>query len=130
MIKTVLIIDDSMFMRMVLKKCLTDRFDFEYAEAKDGLEGLEKFKTLGPDLTFLDLTMPVMDGFEALDEMKKFDPDALVIVATADVQEQAEILVLKAGALMILQKPPSTESVSEAVQKAMAAQAVTKTKNG
>jgi len=117
--KTVLIIDDSMFMRMVLKKCLKDGFDFEYTEAKDGLEGFEKFKTLRPDLTFLDLTMPVMDGFEALDEIRKFDPDAVVIIVTADIQEQVQTLVMNAGALMVLQKPPTTESVALAVQKAI-----------
>lgn len=122
--KTVLIVDDSLFMRMVLKKHLSDRFDFEYTEAKDGLEGLEKFKTLLPDLTFLDLTMPVMDGFEALDKMKKFDPDAVIIIVTADVQEQVQTLVLKAGALMVLQKPPTTENIADAVQKAMKTRAM------
>ncbi|MFQ5543997.1 MAG: response regulator transcription factor [Nitrospiria bacterium] len=119
MIKKVLIVDDSLFMRMVLKKFLSDRYDFEFTEAKDGLEALEKFKTFQPDLTFLDLTMPVMDGFQALDEMKKLHPDAVIIVATADVQEKVQVRVMKAGALTVLPKPPTKESVEAAVLKAM-----------
>ena len=44
-----------------------------------GLAGLEKFREIGPDITFLDLTMPVMDGAQALEEMKKQNPDAVII---------------------------------------------------
>lgn len=118
MIKKILIVDDSIVARMGLKKAILKDASYELYEAFDGLSGLEQFKTVAPDVTFLDLTMPVMTGFEALDEIKKIDKNAVVIVVTADIQKKTVDRVLEAGALLVISKPPSQEEISGALEKA------------
>ncbi len=118
MIKKILIVDDSPIARKILKKCIPQDRGYEFHEAGNGLEGLEKFKTETPDVTFMDLTMPVMDGIQALEEIKKCDDDAVVIVATADVQVKTIFRVMNLGALMVLKKPVTKETVEDALLKA------------
>lgn len=116
--KKVLIVDDSQVSRLIVKKCLPKGEDFEVFEAGDGREGLEKFKETAPDITFLDLTMPVMDGFQALAEIKKANPAAVVIILTADIQQKTIDRVMAAGAAMVVPKPPSAEIIEESLAKA------------
>ncbi|MEK7359819.1 MAG: response regulator, partial [Planctomycetota bacterium] len=78
----------------------------------------EQFKTVAPDVVFLDLTMPVMTGFQALDEIMKIDKSAAVIVVTADIQKKTMDRVLEAGALLVISKPPSQEEIRSALEKA------------
>ncbi len=73
MTKKLLIVDDSPIARKIMKKILPKEDGFEIFEATNGLEGLNKFKEIRPDITFMDLTMPVMDGVEALEEIKKIN---------------------------------------------------------
>ena len=118
MLKTLLIVDDSPVARMIMKKCLPPEHGLTIYEASNGKEGFEKYLQYHPDLTFMDLTMPVMDGFEALAEIKKNNPDAIVIVATADIQEKVLQRVATLGALHTIKKPPSKTSVLNAIQQA------------
>ena len=77
--KKILIVDDSPVSRQIVKKCLPKDQTFEIYEAVNGQDGLEQFKKNNPDVTFLDLTMPVMDGLEALGEIKKIELCLLLI---------------------------------------------------
>jgi two-component system, chemotaxis family, chemotaxis protein CheY len=118
MIKKILIVDDSPVSRAIIKKCLPKEHSFDIHEAGDGKEGVEKFKEIRPDVTLLDLTMPVMDGCEALQEIKKVDSDAVVIVLTADIQQKTVEKVLALGADMVNPKPPSVDALEAALAKA------------
>ena len=73
--KKLLIVDDSVFVRDVLKDVL-EQGQFEILEAVDGIQGLEAFKNEQPDLVILDILMPNMDGFSAFNEMKKVNPNS------------------------------------------------------
>lgn len=119
MSKKILIVDDSPISRKMLKSCIPKDRDYEFFEAGDGLAGLEMFKEIGPHITFMDLTMPVMDGAQSLEEIKKFDDNAVVIVCTADVQTKSLENVMRLGALLLIKKPPTKESVQEALSKAL-----------
>jgi two-component system chemotaxis response regulator CheY len=101
----------------MLKSCLPKEEDFEISEAGDGLAGLGAFREIRPDITFLDLTMPVMDGVQALEEMKKDDPGALIIVSTADVQAKSIEKVMGLGAFTVLKKPPTKDAVRDLLQR-------------
>ena len=92
--------------------------DYELFDAADGQTGVEKYKELKPDLTFLDLTMPVMNGFQALEEILKFDQKALVIILTADVQIKAVAKAHDLGAFSVVKKPPAKESIAAAIKEA------------
>ncbi len=80
-------------------------------EAGDGQAGLERFREVRPDVTFLDLTMPVMDGFEALARLLEADPGAVVVVATADIQPKAVFKVMEMGAFKVLKKPVARDQL-------------------
>jgi two-component system, chemotaxis family, chemotaxis protein CheY len=118
MISKILIVDDSPISRKMLKSCIPKDREYTYYEAGDGLAGLELYKEIHPDITFMDLTMPVMDGATALNEILKFDKDAVVIVSTADVQVKSLTKVMDLGAFLVVKKPPSKESVQNALSKA------------
>lgn len=115
MARKILIVDDSPISRKMLKSCFPKEQSFDYFEAGDGLAGYELYKEVRPDITFMDLTMPVMDGATSIDEIRKFDPKALIIVSTADVQIKSLSRVMELGAFMVLKKPPSKESVLDAL---------------
>ncbi len=118
MIKKILIVDDSPIARKILKSCLPNDQGYEFHEACDGKEGFERYKDIGPDLTFMDLTMPVMTGYESIDEIIKYDNEALIIVVTADVQMKAIKKSMDLGAYMVIKKPLKREEIHLALLKA------------
>lgn len=121
MIKKILIVDDSPISIKIIKSCMPKDKDYELFDASDGQMGVEKYKEVKPDLTFMDLTMPVMNGFEALEEILKFDQKALVIILTADVQIKAVAKAHDLGAFTVVKKPPAKESIAAAIKEADAA---------
>ena len=118
MIKKILIVDDSPISVKIIKSCMPKDKDYELFDASDGQTGVEKYKEVKPDLTFLDLTMPVMNGFEALEEILKLDQKALVIILTADVQIKAVSKAHDLGAFSVLKKPPAKEAIAAAIKEA------------
>ena len=118
MTKKILIVDDSPIARKMLKSCLPKDQGLEFHEACDGKDGYEKYQELKPDLTFMDLTMPVMTGYESIDAIVKHDSSALIIVVTADVQMTAIKRVMESGAFMVLKKPLKKEEIATAMSKA------------
>ncbi|MCP4266492.1 MAG: response regulator [Candidatus Brocadiaceae bacterium] len=119
MTKKLLIVDDSPIARKMTKKNIPNKEDFEVFEATNGLEGLNKFKEISPDITFMDLTMPVMDGLEALEEIIKIDKNAIVVVSTADVQPKSISKVMSLGAFDVIRKPPKLEKIEEVMLEAL-----------
>lgn len=118
MIRKILIVDDSPIARKMLKACIPQDRVYEIHEACNGLEGIEKFKEISPDVTFMDLTMPLLDGFKTIPQIRQLDPDAIIIVLTADVQPKSLAEVLTLGALTLLKKPAKTESIQNAMEQA------------
>jgi two-component system chemotaxis response regulator CheY len=120
MIKKILLVDDSPISRRIIKSCIPKDRDYEIFEAGDGLAGLEAYKQHTPDVTFMDLTMPIMDGNQATEEIIKFDRDAMIIACTADIQIKSLTNILGLGAFMVVKKPPSKETIEDALAKAEA----------
>lgn len=110
----ILLIDDSVLSRNILKRCLGNQFDF--IEADDGMRGLERYMVEKPDLVFLDLTMPSMNGLDVLDQLRTIDPRARVIVASADIQEQTRLHAEGRGAAAFINKPFTPETVRQVIQ--------------
>lgn len=117
---TLLIVDDSPVAREILKRCLPKDRMFSIVEAVNGQDGLEKFRQYRPEVTFMDLTMPIMDGFEAMTEIRKLDPQAIIIATTADVQKKARQKIIDLGGLMQLAKPVNRDAIKDALAEAEA----------
>jgi two-component system chemotaxis response regulator CheY len=116
--RKILIVDDSTVSRKITKTCIPNDGKYEFYDANNGQVGLETFKEIRPDVTFLDLTMPVMDGYQCLEEIKKVDENALVIVVTSDVQVKAISRVYYLGAFKVLKKPVTKKIIQEALTEA------------
>jgi two-component system, chemotaxis family, chemotaxis protein CheY len=117
MIVRILIVDDSPVARKILKSMIPKDAGYELTEAIDGQDAIDKYFAFKPDITFLDLTMPVKDGFQALAEIKEKDPDALIVILTADVQQKSITRILSLGAFTIIRKPPKLESITEVISR-------------
>jgi two-component system chemotaxis response regulator CheY len=118
MIEKILIVDDSPVSRKIMKTCIPEDGEYELFEAGDGQSGIDMYQEVKPDITFMDLTMPVMDGVQALQEIIKIDPKAIVVVCTADVQMKSIFKVMNLGALMVVRKPINKEAIADALKKA------------
>ena len=114
----ILIVDDSELSRFITEEILKEAGHTVLGEASDGAEGLEKFKELRPDITTLDITMPVMDGIAALKEILKIDPEAKVIMVSASAQADKVTEALILGAYEFLQKPFERDRLLEIVSEA------------
>lgn len=102
--KTVLIVDDAIFMRMKLKKII-EAAGYQTLEAKDGLQALDLFQKENPDLIIMDISMPEMDGLTSLQHMMQYDPSKPVIMCSAIGQESKILEAGKLGAKDFIVKP-------------------------
>ena len=103
--KTVLLVDDSKFMRSLLKNIITSN-DFEViAEASNGEEAILQYNMYKPDLVILDITMPKINGLTALKTIKQQYPNSIIIMCSALGQQSLIIEALSAGASDFIVKP-------------------------
>jgi len=101
----ILIVDDASFMRMMIKDALQKNGYDDLHEAADGVQAVEKYDEIKPDIVFMDITMPNMDGLEALKTIKGKDPGAIVVMCSAMGQESMVIEAIKTGARDFIVKP-------------------------
>lgn len=119
MAKGILVVDDASFMRMMIKDILTKNGFEVIGEAENGLNAVEKYKELNPELVIMDITMPEMDGIQAVKEIKSIDPNSKIIMCSAMGQQAMVIEAIQAGAKDFIVKPFQHERVIEAVKKAL-----------
>lgn len=118
--KRVLIVDDAVFMREVLKNMLDKQDDYEVVGCgENGAVGVEMYKTLRPDVVTMDITMPEMTGIEALKVIKTFDPTAKVIMISAMGQEGMVKEAIISGAKTFIVKPFKEEYVIQTLNKVL-----------
>ncbi len=103
--KRVLVVDDGAFMRSMIKGMLTKHGYEIVGEAEDGLQSLEKYKELKPDLVTMDITMPNMNGIDALKNIMQIDPEANVVMVSAMGQEVYVKEAIRSGAKSFVVKP-------------------------
>lgn len=104
---TVLIVDDSPFMRLTLQKILSQDPRIKVLDtARDGREGIEKLQALKPEVITMDVEMPVMDGLQALDEIMRWQPTPVIILSSVTTEgTQATLKALDLGAFDVVAKP-------------------------
>lgn len=114
--RSVVIVDDSLFIRKTLREKLERAGYHIVGEAADGEEAIQAYKEYKPDILTLDITMPVMDGLEALKQIIAYDKDAKVIMVTAAGQQNKVIESLKNGAKKFIVKPFRDEELLQAME--------------
>jgi two-component system chemotaxis response regulator CheY len=115
----VMITDDSDAIRMVLKDILEIGHHELVAEATNGVEAVEKFNQIKPDLMLLDMAMPKKDGISALKEILAINPDAKIIMITASDNLKTMTDCIEAGALAYLLKPFNFEDVLKTITRVL-----------
>jgi two-component system, chemotaxis family, chemotaxis protein CheY len=119
MAKRVLVVDDAIFMRNMIKDIFAGS-GFEIAgEAANGLEAVEKYQQLKPDITTMDIVMPFKSGIEATREIVQADPGAVIVMCSALGQESLVMEAIEAGASDFIVKPFKAEDVLGVVKKVL-----------
>ena len=112
--KKILIVDDSAFMRKVLRDIFESAGYTNFVEAGNGREALERWKSEKPDFMFLDIIMPEMNGMDVLREIGR---EAKVMVVSAVGQKEMIEEAKALGALDYVVKPFDRDQVLEKTEK-------------
>jgi two-component system chemotaxis response regulator CheY len=117
----VLIVDDSMFVAKQIGQILTSEGYDVIGTAADGIEGVEKYKELFPnvDLVTMDITMPKMDGITALEQIMSFDKNARVVMISALGKQDLVKKSLLLGARNYIVKPLDRKKVLERISQVL-----------
>ena len=117
--KRILIVDDSFYMRTMLKNMLTDAGYEVVGEAANGAQALEMAASTSPDLITLDVILPDNTGLDVLKNLRQTNPDSKVVMCSAVGQEVIVNEAIENGALAYIVKPFSEERVLEIVSTAL-----------
>ena|SRR3972149_6888257 len=116
----ILIVDDAAFMRNMIKDVFESMPGFSViGEASNGIEAVEKYKALHPDLVTMDIVMPLKSGIEATKEITSVDREAKIIMCSALGQESLVMEAVEAGARDFIVKPFKAEKVQEVVNRVL-----------
>ncbi|MGE5552168.1 MAG: response regulator [Bacteroidota bacterium] len=119
LIGKVLIADDLLSVRMVLRTVLSGAGHTVVAEAATGREAVSLYHLFHPDVVLMDISMPDQDGLSAMEEILSVSPQAQIIVCTAMGFRKVATDALRRGACDFAVKPFRPEAILGAVQGAL-----------
>jgi DNA-binding NarL/FixJ family response regulator len=121
MAKHILIADDGDAVRQVIRTFLETQTSFTVCgEAVDGVDAIEKAKTLKPDLILLDLAMPRMNGVEAASVLRNLMPDVALVLFTMYKEELGQSLASAIGINAVLSKADGMNNLVTCVRNLLA----------
>ena len=113
----ILTVDDHPMLREGIAALLGGEADMKLvAEASDGREAVEQFRSYRPDVTLMDLQMPVMSGNDAIVAIRKDFPDARIIVLTTYTGDARAVQAFKAGASGYLLKNEMRKELAQTIR--------------
>ncbi len=116
MSRTVMIVDDSLFMRKIMRGILVEKGYIVVAEAASGIEAMRNLHTSHPDIIMLDIILPDSNGLDLLESVITACPDSKVIVCSSLGEDSVVRKALNLGACAYLQKPFTPEKISEVLE--------------
>jgi two-component system chemotaxis response regulator CheY len=116
MSRTVMIVDDSLFMRKILRGILVEKGYTVTAEAASGIEAMKNLHTNHPDIILLDIILPDSNGLDLLGEMIAVCPNSKVVVCSSIGQPRVMQKTLELGAKAFIQKPFTPENIAEVLE--------------
>lgn len=117
--KTVLVCDDAIFMRAMIGDILRQAGFEVVGEAETGVQAVEKYRELKPDLVTMDIVMPDMGGIDAVRAIIAEFPNAQILMCSAMGQQALVVEAVQAGARDFVVKPFQPSRVLEAVQRVL-----------
>ncbi|HKN58558.1 MAG TPA: response regulator, partial [Gemmatimonadaceae bacterium] len=111
---TVLVVDDSAFMRKLIAELVESSGIFRVVgTAADGIEALQKIRELKPDIVTLDIEMPRLNGLQALEQIMAEMPLPVVMLSAAgsELGNEMTLRALERGALEFVRKPSGPVSI-------------------
>lgn len=123
--KKILIVDDAIYMRAVLKDLLEKNGYEIIGMAKNGEMGVQMYEQLyisgdKPDLVLMDITMKKKNGIEALKEIKQIDAMSNIVMVSSVGAKDSLVEAIQAGAKYFIKKPFEDEELLITVKKAIA----------
>jgi two-component system chemotaxis response regulator CheY len=115
----ILVADDASFMRQMIREIVESEGHEVIGEASDGVEAVEEFKRLQPDVVTMDIVMPRRSGIDAVRGILELDPGARVVMCSALGQETLVTEALQAGARDFIVKPFKPDSVLETLRSVL-----------
>jgi len=120
--RTVMIVDDELFFRQMLRDILVEAGFTIVAEASNGVEAVANYRKYRPEITIMDIFMPEENGVAAIKEIIAYDKNARVLIYTGiGFDEDAEV-ALQAGAKEVILKSFSPEEVMAVINKVLTGQ--------
>lgn len=118
---SVLVVDDHALLRTGVANIINQERDLEVvAEAQDGQAAVEAYRQHRPDVTLMDLRMPVMEGVEAVRQIRALDPQARVVVLTTYDADEDIARALEAGAKAYILKDIAAEALVTCIRQVLA----------
>jgi two-component system chemotaxis response regulator CheY len=114
----VLIVEDAPYIREVFRDALELHNHVIAGEAINGVEAIDKYRALKPDVVLMDLLMPVMDGISAIKKIIEFDPKAKIVVVSAISKRSIRDEAMRAGAIDFVAKPFGIKRLLDSVSDA------------
>ncbi|MEP9400778.1 response regulator [Sphingomonas silueang] len=119
MTKTIMTVDDSPSMRMLLRVALTD-LGYSVIEAEDGVHAMETLGGVEPDLLITDINMPRMDGFGLIAEVRGTGRSGLpILVLTTESSDEKKARARAAGATGWIVKPFHPDKLAAAIRRVL-----------
>lgn len=114
--KKILVIDDEMTIRFLLREAIED-WGYEFLEASRAMQGIEIVKEGGVDLVLLDIQLPQMNGLEAVQRIKEIDENIPVFMVTAFHNLQNVVEMLDVTVQGFVPKPFNIDELEEMIKK-------------
>jgi two-component system chemotaxis response regulator CheY len=117
----VLVVDDSIYIRALVRRVLEGAGHTIVGEASTGTEALEMFARVQPEVAIVDIVMPEKDGLQVVKTLRTIVPNARVIVHSVYAHEEKIVEALRAGATKYLVKSSDCSRLVDAIDEALAA---------
>ena len=115
----ILVVDDALFMRTLLRDLFTRQGWQVVGEAENGIQAVDRYRELKPDLVTMDIVMPEKNGLDALWEITSEDPEARVIMCSALGQDPLVLQAVQYGARDVIVKPIQEERLLTMVRRVL-----------
>jgi len=113
----VMVVDDHAIVREGLRWLLSTEPGMTLVgEAEDGVQAVERFEQLAPDVVLMDLVMPRKDGIAAIAQIRALHPDARILVLTSYAEVEKIFPAIKSGAMGYLLKDASPQALLRAIR--------------